>query len=401
MEKITLRMYRYLRLRWVACSFLCLTACVEESIQMKISSTPRHIGIALQLEMPPALEVATRASAPLDGMTVNDIWVIQYRKNSSETDKMTIKSYSETEIGTALDTQTGLIPVTTTDTDFWNEDSDFYIIANAGTDHAGLKALTTTSTLEDLQTLVVNITQDADFAWTLMTAGPIAFKKRETGGVASEMTVASIVAPLKRAFAKITVSYSVVPEVFTNATFTVTSLTVENYPKIMAFYERKGTTNGAFPAMSEMETTTSASIIATTADGAATGETSPDTYSVSFYMGENLRGRGLASTAAGKNLASNGPSETSGSHSLNGCTRIVLEGEYQYDATYTGKVGVKYIFYLGENLVNDYNIQRGHHYILNITISGANSADARVTITDGSVVVFDKVTVINEIEVQM
>lgn len=41
--------------------------------------------------------------------------------------------------------------------------------------------------------------------------------------------------------------------------------------------------------------------------------------------------------------------------------------------------------------MNDYNIQRGMFYDMTLYINGANSADVRVTITDGNVIVFDKV----------
>lgn len=46
--------------------------------------------------------------------------------------------------------------------------------------------------------------------------------------------------------------------------------------------------------------------------------------------------------------------------------------------------------------MNDYNVQRGYEYNLNVQISGANSGDVRVTITNGNVVVFDEVETINK-----
>ena len=52
---------------------------------------------------------------------------------------------------------------------------------------------------------------------------------------------------------------------------------------------------------------------------------------------------------------------------------------------------VEYKFYLGGDLVTDYNIYRDYHYKLTVNIAGPNSADLRVTITNGNVAVFDDV----------
>ena len=42
-------------------------------------------------------------------------------------------------------------------------------------------------------------------------------------------------------------------------------------------------------------------------------------------------------------------------------------------------------------MVTDYNIYRDYHYKLTVNIAGPNSADLRVTITNGNVAVFDDV----------
>lgn len=36
-------------------------------------------------------------------------------------------------------------------------------------------------------------------------------------------------------------------------------------------------------------------------------------------------------------------------------------------------------------MIRNYDIERGKHYTLTLDLKGANSADARVTITDGNV----------------
>ncbi|MCD8182310.1 MAG: hypothetical protein LUE99_03630 [Bacteroides sp.] len=90
--------------------------------------------------------------------------------------------------------------------------------------------------------------------------------------------------------------------------------------------------------------------------------------------------------------------------SLDNCTYIDLEGSYWYvNSAGTGAVAspvtVNYRLYLGGNLMNDYNIRRGYHYTITVEVSGINSADVRVTITDGAVVVFDQVeTITKEVE---
>ncbi|MFR8356705.1 MAG: hypothetical protein ACLVEJ_14465 [Parabacteroides sp.] len=44
----------------------------------------------------------------------------------------------------------------------------------------------------------------------------------------------------------------------------------------------------------------------------------------------------------------------------------------QYASSHTAGIKVEYRFYLGDNLTNNYNIQRDHHYDLTINIKGAN-----------------------------
>ena len=83
---------------------------------------------------------------------------------------------------------------------------------------------------------------------------------------------------------------------------------------------------------------------------------------------------------------------------LTGCTYLTLKGTYKYSSSHANGIKVEYRFYLGDNLTNNYNIQRDHHYDLTINIKGANSADLRVKITDGNVAVFDDVdTIENEV----
>ena len=131
-------------------------------------------------------------------------------------------------------------------------------------------------------------------------------------------------------------------------------------------------------------------------------------------MPENLRGVGCGKSFQEKNLNAYGPKtdgkaptlgsdgkpETGGD--LSKCTYIDLVGSYWYSyssaaPTATNPISVRYRLYLGGNLVNDYNVRRGYHYTITVQISGANSGDVRVTITNGNVVVFDKVETIDKV----
>ncbi|MCD8184070.1 MAG: hypothetical protein LUE99_14465 [Bacteroides sp.] len=99
-------------------------------------------------------------------------------------------------------------------------------------------------------------------------------------------------------------------------------------------------------------------------------------------MPENIRGNGTATIEAGKNITTNGPSG-----SLDNCTCIILKGTYDYypdDAT-SAPISVEYHFYPGADMIRNYDIERGKHYTMTVNLKGANSADARVEITDGNV----------------
>ena len=131
-------------------------------------------------------------------------------------------------------------------------------------------------------------------------------------------------------------------------------------------------------------------------------------------MPENLRGVGCGKSFQEKNLNAYGPKADGKAPALGGdgkpesggdlskCTYIALVGSYWYNYSTsaldaTNPISVRYRLYLGGNLVNDYNVRRGYHYTITVQISGANSGDVRVTITNGNVVVFDKVETIDKV----
>lgn len=368
-----------------------------------------ELRLELQLALPIVTGIDTRAASGT--IPVNDVWVIQYIEgdpagatDDEKKSKLIKKEYGASTI--AWDAAKGRYVVSDTDATpvFLNKNSVFYVIANANTDaatqHAGLAALTEASTPVEVKALTKEIINTANEVTSatlaidpqLLVAGPVDFEVKAGG---NDNTTAILVAPLKRAYSRVTVNWKFEADVFANASFTATSLTVKNLPTQMAFAERAGQESGVYPL----------------ADGILNDEIAlyeaiatppPATNSVTFYMAENLRGIGASATASGKNLSANGPLQPgSTTRSLDHCTCITLTGTYRYDQSHAAGVGVKYIFYLGGNLSNDYNLRRGYDYTLNITVSGANSSDLRVSITDGNVVYFDEVTEIEPIDIAM
>ncbi|MCM0370871.1 DUF4906 domain-containing protein [Bacteroides fragilis] len=108
--------------------------------------------------------------------------------------------------------------------------------------------------------------------------------------------------------------------------------------------------------------------------------------SFSFYLPENLKGSGTATTEPDKNRPAKGPGG-----SLGGCTCVVLRGTYNYypDTAGSEPIDVEYRFYLGLDMIRNYDVERGKHYTLTVNLQGANSSDARVSVTNGNVFAFD------------
>ncbi len=198
---------------------------------------------------------------------------------------------------------------------------------------------------------------------------------------------AVIVAPLERAFARMKLKWSKKDNF--KGSLKITKVDVYNLPKKMAAYTRGGgKLSDKYPKLKED--------IKTDATSITTGELSEGSEQV-FYMPENLRGMGTGTSFPEKNMPAKGPDGN-----LDGCTFILMSGYYKYplESGYSkDSITVQYKIFPGGNLTNDYNIQRGYSYDLKVNISGANSADVRVTITDGRVAVFDDVVVMDPVKV--
>ncbi|WP_455591894.1 DUF4906 domain-containing protein [Bacteroides sp.] len=321
--------------------------------------------LTFEFQLPPALEVETR-SGTLDKILIDNVWVVQY--NSQTGAFIKADCFSDNKIGTAQTNQT--IKVETSD--FSMTPSNFYVIANAGTTFlTGF-----TGTQADLKAKKLDITAGTTSQPRLLVSDPLPYTPTAGGNVV-------IVAPLQRTFAQVSLTWSAPSAI--QPLITISGVDVYDLPKNMALYSREGSDDLSipYPAYSD-----------TNKDNFVTGATAvksnlPVGEELVFYMAENLRGMGTGTSFSEKNLPAKGPGA-----SVGGCTRVVLKGTYQYSEA-SAPIKVNYTIYLGGNLMNDYNIQRGTLYKMIININGANSADVRVTITDGNVIVFDKVVEIN------
>lgn len=389
---------------------------------------PENNNFSFYIKMPDPITVETKADIGTadEPITVNDVWILQYLANGTLSQCL----YIDDKYKITSEDNNYLVKIQTPDTPderFSDVESRFYIIVNGG---AGLlndfkaEAVVTDKTEAALKKIMTYI--DYNYLTTnttppgLLTAGPIAYKPTTTstdaetyptkadegtgggsetgtneggtneGSNGEENPAAStdkvvFISRMYRAYAKVKVNINFqADEKFPYSSFTVTECTVTNLPswgsssdKTIALYTPT-TTAGGYPEVKGFKTLTFS----------YSNETNP---SFSFYMPENLRGIGQGTSFEDKNKSGNGPG-TSGS--LEGCTYLTVKGEYRYERT-QDPIKVEYTFYLGGNLINDYNIERDHLYNLTLNLKGANSADWRVKITDGNVAVFDEVTEIN------
>lgn len=339
---------------------LLLAGCGEEIPEMLLATTD----VTFRLELPASLEVDTRVANTLGDITVEDVWVVQYNASTNGF----IKSMKfEGNAGTP-GLNGNILTFSTSSADFSQLTSRFYVIVNAGTNF--LDGFSGNEVALKAKTVAVSsgsITGELK----LLTSGPITYTPVAGGKV-------MVVAPLSRAYAKVSVTWN---DADTKGAFTISKMTVKNYPKYMALYTRGGGALGtSYPVTGDINAAASATI----------GNMNSGTP-YTFYIPENLRGMGTATSFADKGLDMYGPGSTTGSK-LGGCTYILLEGTYKYgDGATSEAIDVAYRIYLGGNLRTDYNIQRNYYYKVTLNLSGANSSDVRVQITDGKVVVFDEV----------
>ncbi|WP_300703952.1 DUF4906 domain-containing protein [Bacteroides sp.] len=361
--------------KWLFLFCLGMISVVWSGCAEEITIPEEEGMITFQLSLPPALDITTRGGA-LDYITISDVWVLQYNENTGAF--IMGNNFSGDAIGNTETNQT--IKVTTSN--FSNVKSNFYIIVNAGTGFLTdfIKATTADRSEAALKKKTVNLNLGETVQPSLLTCGPLKYSPDATGKVV-------LVAPLQHPCARIAVQWNKTADF--KGSIEIDSVKVKNLPQKMALYSRGGgKLSDTYPVLSEIAT------------GFVVIRNSSLDFGTPcfFYMPENLRGTGTATSFPEKGLEEKGPNGT-----LAGCTCVVLTGNYKYPKTsteqYPGIVKVEYRIYLGGNLLKDYNIQRGYEYKLAVNISGVNSGDIRVTITDGAVVVFDDVeTIKKEVE---
>ena len=350
-------------------------------------------GLSIYLSLPPALSVDTRAGS-IGGVSINDVWVVQFDADGK---MLHAVCYDSTKISN-FGTSGALVQVETGN--FSDVSGTFRIIANFGESQSQLVAFSKNTNAQkvDLEGIVISYSNYKS-QQNYLVSDDIEFKGTDTRGKAV------LLAGLSYAYSWIDVKWT--NKVASPARFTLQSITAYNLPESFALESRAGTTVGAYPAADQITNT-----YPVDTDATDNGLSVNGTYT--FYMPENLRGVGCGKSFQEKNLNAYGPktdgkAPTLGSDGkpeaggdLSKCTYIDLLGSYWYsynsaDPTATSPISVRYRLYLGGNLVNDYNVRRGYHYTITVQISGANSGDVRVTITNGNVVVFDKVETIDKV----
>ncbi|MBC5646394.1 DUF4906 domain-containing protein [Parabacteroides sp. BX2] len=346
------------------------------------------------LKLPESISVETKVTIGDEKITVNNVWILQYNA-SGEFIKSLYKEDKASDDNDFVKENDYMVRINTDATSDTEKFSDivscFYIIVNGG--ETLLKDFKGTET--ELKATTVDFTAPTGSTPTLLTSGPSKYDPKTTSSGSTEGDKKVVfVSRLFRAYAKVTVRVQ-----FNDASASLSDMTatITNIPTKMALYTAGGgSSNSKYPATIDGTTMK-------TTETAFSGLTSTAGSSAYFCMPENLRGLGISESFEGKNKESNGPGSTSVTTStpdgkLTGCTYLTLKGTYKYASSHTAGIKVEYRFYLGDNLTNNYNIQRDHHYDLTINIKGANSADLRVKITDGNVAVFDDVdTIENEV----
>lgn len=338
-------------------------------------------GFRFCVQRPQSIDVETKAvlGDASESTEISNAWIVQYNSGSDNilncryiTDGFTGKENGY------------LLEIKTADDAFSKIASDFYIILNGGeilNDFQESAEHTRADLLKKTCPISLNNGRPNIGARPfLLTAGPAPYT------MTAEEEKVVLVSRVYRAYAKLTLNVKFPTN--SNDFFEVSEATITNIPKNMALYAGGGD-NANYPDIKDIE------ILPITLSSVSTNG-----GPVSFYMPENIRGTGSSLSFQGKNITSNGPGGN-----LDGCTYLTLKGKYYYDKTLVdgnyvqAPIDVEYRFYLGSNLTNDYNIRRDHHYKLTVNITGANSADLRVTITNGNVAVFDEVeTIENKVE---
>lgn len=380
---------------------LCLlfSACSNENPVLPSSGNGEECVFQFMLRVPGTIDVETKggetkaeANTPLKlGETpVHNVWILQFSEDGKNLLKAVFADKSNIQAVPSVNNVYDqlLIQLTKEGMLFKNEKSKFYIIVNgedATATESTAKLFVTVGgipsnlSVTDLMGKTKEITYATDGAATganVLTSGPTIYTPDPTNTAPDVKLV--VLSRMYRAFAKVTVSVnsSVNPAKGLFKLISTSPVTISGVPTVTRLYD-----DGSLLQYPDA-TTPSNFRSDIPISGIALNEKEG-----TFDMAENIRGTGLATTAQEKNIAAKGPDG-----SLDGCTYLLVKGQYQYclgESKYSSPIDVEYKFYLGGDLVTDYNIYRDYHYIMIVNIAGPNSADLRVKITNGNVAVFD------------
>lgn len=385
---------------------LCLlfSACNNENIIEPSSGSGDECVFQFMLKVPGTIEVETKSVETkgtkeilkLGETSVYNVWILQFNSEGTGLLKAVFANQEDIHsVGTGNTYDQLLIQLVKESMRFRNEDSVFYIIVNGESSSATEETanlfvdtggIPTTLTVSDLMAKTKEITYSGDGSATganILSSGPTAYKKDDT--INTEMKLV-ILSRMYRAFAKVTVEVesSINPTVGKFNLINTNPVIIANVPNRTRLYDDG---SSSYPTSDATNFQSSGIPVS----GIVLGEKEG-----TFYLAENIRGTGTATSAQEKNIGSKGPGGT-----LDGCTYLLVKGQFRYylgqqsgESKYSDPIDVEYKFYLGGDLVTDYNIYRDYHYKIKINIAGPNSADYRVKITDGNVAVFDNVTTI-------
>lgn len=378
------------------CAALPLLLASCEASEAEMNNAEAEGNFVFRLSLPPALSVDTRAG-DINNTSIDNVWVMQFDKDDL---LIAAKHFGESSIKQATDAdgnENKALLIVTTD-GFSDVNSTFRVLGNFGSDQQNLVNISQTSKAPKTRLQSTTIAYSSYNSPTnFLVSDDIEYKSKNDPNVEK----AIIIAPLNFAYAKVDVKWT--NKVASSAKFILNSIKAYNLPQTLAIDTRAGAASGVYPSSA----TASCDVEAPKNGNISAGGT------YTFYMPENLRGMGCGMSFQDKNLTLYAPKPDGTAPTLDAdgkpgaggtlanCTYIDLEGTYQYGNSdgigpVSGAVAVRYRLYLGGNLMNDYNIRRGYHYTITVEVSGINSGDVRVTITDGAVVVFDKVDTITK-----
>lgn len=378
---------------------LLLGACSNEEMIPSTSEGGEECAFQFLLRVPGTIDVETKAGTEttilkLGDTNIYNVWILQFKKDGTELLKAVFADRNSITAVPGSSSTTYdqlLIQLMKDDMRFKNETSEFYIIVNAEDMNATEVTaklfvkeggIPTSLSVTELMAKTKSIIYSSDGSPTgtnILSSGPTDYTKDPSSSEADMKLV--VLSRMYRAFAKVTVTVNSSVASGNFKLIDTKPVIMSNVPKVTRLYDDDST----YPTISSPLSTNFY-----TEEIPVSGITLGEKEGV-FYMAENIRGTGLATTAQEKNKKDMGPGAGG---SLEGCTYLLVRGQYQYPlggGAYSSPIDVEYKFYLGGDLVTDYNVYRDYHYKLTVNIAGPNSADLRVTITNGNVAVFDDV----------